>query len=85
MQNEKKKSEESRIRAIVIVLNMTGGFSQDPTSCTSLDTFAGEGMSLDEHCTVRYHWGNYESRSGLLDLFLFLLPFLVYKTHCEFV
>ena len=41
--------------------------------------------SLDEHRTVRYNWGNDESRSGLLDLLLFLLPFLGYKTHCEFV
>ena len=85
MQNEKKKSEESRIRTIVIVSNTTGGFSQDQISCTSLDTFAGEGGSLDEHRTVRYHWGNDESRSRLLDLLLFLLPFLGYKAHCEFV
>lgn len=85
MQNEKKKSEENRIRTIVIVLNMTGGCSQDQISCTSLDTFDGEGRSLDEHRTVRYNWGNDESRSGLLDLLLFLLPFLGYKTHCEFV
>ena len=85
MQNEKKKSEESRIRTIVIVLNMTGGCGQDQISCTSLDTFAGERMSLDEHRTVRYHWGNDESGSGLLDLLLFLLPFLGYKAHCEFV
>ena len=42
-------------------------------------------MSLDEYRTVRYHWGNYESRSGLLDLLLFLLPFQGYKAHCEFV
>ena len=85
MQNEKKKSEESRIRTIVIVLNTTGGFGQDPISFTSLDTFAGERRSLDEHRTVRYHWGNYESRSGILDLLLFLLPFLGYKAHYEFV
>ena len=64
-------------------LSMTGGLNPGRTFCTFSNTLNGDGKSHNEHYIIRHHWSNHESRSDLLDLLLFILPYLFRQVRYE--